>query len=387
MPAGPPLQTINQFVIEGEGSLDAARWREAVAQASAVNPVTRCVKKGRFGFTQLVAEGAEPEVKVYPNHSWDAASSDNAPFLDEPLDIHNGPTCQVILLPGQQKSRVIFRTHHMLMDGAGTKFFMEDVFRILRGEQPLGSQSTLSDPDVLAGKLGACQENPGLAQNVLSLSGQPEGDELGRRWIRQFIPGKYRNALVFILVELARLARSHNADAEGNVRIQITINQRRHIKDDRSLSNLTALLNIDLPPNATENQVRKQLLERLKNNQDLFVPPGFVLKIMSLMPDSFLRSRIQKEARGETNIRNIKTGLVSSLEKMADGEYSYDEFNANSAFAVPLPGLGNNFFLTLWEAPEGINIAMGMPKVLATNNRLETIFAELAEHIASKGKK
>jgi len=131
----PPVA--NRFIFEGTGVPDPERWRRAVEIASAANPGSRLVLKGRLGGCRWVDSGVTPQVIEAPECEQGVLPKE-APYLQKPLYPETGPTCDVVLVPGRPM-RVIFRTHHGVMDGRGTLTWAEDVFRALRGEHCTGS--------------------------------------------------------------------------------------------------------------------------------------------------------------------------------------------------------------------------------------------------------
>lgn len=46
-------------------------------------------------------------------------------------------------------TQVVFRVSHAVMDGKGVHLWATDVFRVLRGEQPLGAPDTIADHELI----------------------------------------------------------------------------------------------------------------------------------------------------------------------------------------------------------------------------------------------
>ena len=140
----------NQFFLEGTGVLDQAKWQKAVAIASEANPGTRLVLKGHLMFSHWVDSGVTPKVREVDGSAWDGLSPENAPaFLTESLSPWEGPTCEVVLVHGDPL-RIVFKSHHAVMDGRGTLTWLEDIIRALNGMDPLGSNSRITE-------LGMCK--------------------------------------------------------------------------------------------------------------------------------------------------------------------------------------------------------------------------------------
>jgi hypothetical protein len=150
---------VNQLVVEGHGTLDAAAWSDAVASAARAHPLL-CVRvRGVGRWARWQADGAAPRVRTVDGSAWDGTSGDGAPFLRERLDTDAGPVAEVLLVEGPARwssghpshpmPRVVFRSHHAVVDGRAARAFAEDVTRALRGEPPQGASSDAARlPDV-----------------------------------------------------------------------------------------------------------------------------------------------------------------------------------------------------------------------------------------------
>ena len=75
-----------------------------------------------------------------------------------------------------------FRAHHAVMDGRGLFTWIEDVFRALRGETPLGSASKLSD--FQAARTFQKGWRSIMPHEFCAPTGMPRGREPGNVWRR-----------------------------------------------------------------------------------------------------------------------------------------------------------------------------------------------------------
>lgn len=137
----------NQYFWEGTGVLDPALWHAAVEQAAESNIGCRLALTGTLNRTRWVDSGNPPLVSEIDGSRWSGMSSDDAEFLTTPLSPWDGHGCQILLIHGDPL-RVVFRTHHAVMDGRGTQTLAEDVFRALRGEPLIGSEGRTVEQDL-----------------------------------------------------------------------------------------------------------------------------------------------------------------------------------------------------------------------------------------------
>ncbi len=280
----PVRQRINQFIIEGPGELDLTRWKDAVAKAAKANP-SSCLKiKGHLGRSRWV-EGPLPAVTLLEDHQWNGCTSDHFPFLNRTFDLRQGPTADILLLPGSP-ARILVSTHHAVMDGMSTRFFMEGVFCALRGEPVPQNKSCVRDIDIVRSVEVPTRAIQPTIQDALPFNGAAEPAEKGVTWRRAFIPGNFKNVSPMILFELAKIVRANN-EADGKVRFLMPINLRRHIDDKEAMGNLSYPVTVDIDISDTETDVRKKILTTMKNKQDLYFPPPFLMNLFTWTP-SFL---------------------------------------------------------------------------------------------------
>ncbi|HEX4459002.1 MAG TPA: hypothetical protein VIA18_13590, partial [Polyangia bacterium] len=116
-----------QLFVDGEGEVDAERLTAAVAAASATYPGARLVLDGK----QWVDSGVAPPVSVIEG---DAEPDEESPRWRRPLDVHAGPTCEVVVVRRPMRTTVIFRAFHGVMDGKGALIWAHEVWRAYRDE-------------------------------------------------------------------------------------------------------------------------------------------------------------------------------------------------------------------------------------------------------------
>ena len=194
-----------QITLEGSGSLDFEKLKSAVEKASEANPGSRLVLKGALRKCYWQDSGECPRVKMVNASQWDGHNGENAPFLSVRLP-YNGPTCEVVYAKADVP-RLIFRANHGVMDGMGTFMWMEDIFRVLRGEEPVGSDSTLNEK-ILVSSLSKRTRKPYPIESIAP-TGKAAKYEKGVTWKRlsfngpqsQLI-GKVGNAIAPVRMEV-----------------------------------------------------------------------------------------------------------------------------------------------------------------------------------------
>lgn len=355
--------------------LDEALWRKAVEVAAAVNPGASLALKGHLKSSQWVADGAPPEVLVIDS-DWDGMSDHGAPFLDVNMDLRKGPLTQVILLKGA-KPKVLFRTHHAVMDGVGTHHFIDDVFQALRGESPQGAYSTVTEFEMFKRFTTPRPDNMKALPNILTPTGNPDPSVLGVTWQRVSLDKRVRGSLAKVLLILAQASHSHG---EGNVRFRVAVDMRRHDESFRSTANVTSQLFVDIEKNATERDVIGMMRAQLKEQHETWCPPSAAnsLKVPLVVLNLFFRNFARSSHRTG---RYVNSGTVSSLGEFERGRYEGGGFIGQRAYAVPIRSYRSPIFVTIWGNPNGMDLCLGMPTGLATNGRLQAICKDIRDRL------
>lgn len=357
----------NNMIIEGEGDIDLNLLQAAVNAASEANPGTRLIMSDSPVKVRWVDSGKAPCVRRADGVDWSGFQSEGAPCLTKPHhSVTEGPLCDVIIIRGNPP-RLSFRTHHAIMDGRGTMFWVEDIFRALRGETIVGSHSTLTDMDLLMPSI----KGPRY-QNCLPPTGAASGNERGAIWIRRQVSGRFRNLVSQVAILTAAMARTHS---NGTVVFNIPAD-RRTAEMPRSTANLSIGFYIDVPPgappDALADDIKKQMNQQGRNMEFLlrilypFIPIGIMARAMQASGD---RMRASNQYR--------LSGIISNLGKMQLEKYSFNGFQATTAFFIPLNFDALPLFITLSGSKDFIEILFGMPRILANAGRIEA----LADHV------
>lgn len=363
------------LVLEGEGALDPEAFERAVEVAAEVNPGVRVVLRGWVGWSRWVATGPPPRVRVADGSGWDARSPEGAPWLREPLDPRRGPVVEFILLTGPTP-RVVVRAHHGATDGRGLFLFLDDVFCALRGEVPVGSTSEVTDLE-LARRL-APTKNPRRREDCLAPTGARRGEDTSSTWRRVSVPGRFSRALPTVLCCIARIARIHGV---GEVRIGVPVDLRTRTDAARSTANLTGIMDLAIPPDATVASVQAAMDEALAAHRAaaFVLEAEFISGVPLWLATAVARTSTRRACR---NNRYDSSGTVSNLGRVSLQRFSGGGFRARTAFFIPPGTPSHACFVVLCGHEDGIEALVTMPRDLASEGRLDALTAELAAALA-----
>lgn len=360
----------NQFIFEGSGVLDHARWLSAVEIASEANPGSRMTLQGHLAFSRWVDSGITPRVSEVGGNTWDGYGPEGAPFLTEKLHYREGPTCEVVLVQGV-KPRVIFRTHHGVMDGRGTMVWAEDVFRALRGESPLGAFSTVNDCELV--KSFRKGQHDGFPSHHLAPAGRASGEGSGVVWKRVRIQGRFRNVLSRCAVLAAREAWRH---ADGPVRFGIPVDMRQRLNGQRSTANLSIAIYVEVRPETTPEQIAGNITSQLREGREGMTFRGDGL--ISHVPLWLIATRARKIIRTmHRRSRYSLSGIISNVGRVDLSMFAGGGFVADDFWALPPRNEYHPFFLGLFGYGDTLGMTLAMPRVLGDKGRLDSIMESL----------
>lgn len=372
--ATPPF--CNQMIYEGTGHFNTEKWMHAVETASEANPGSRIILKGILSLSRWIDSGRAPRLRIVDGHNWPGTGDEGAPFLQEHLDPFNGPSCEVVLINGETP-RVAFRTHHAVMDGRGTIHWAEDVFRVLRGEPPVGSDSAITDYE-LAMRFNREGRYP-PPQEFIAPTGIAENSKRGVTWKRVRIEGKFRNLLPQLAVLTAIEARRHSS---GKVRITIPVDLRHRVPELKSTGNLTNTIYVEIPEEATISSVAEDIRMQIEQKYDYKIYHRE--RLMNFVPLRILTAELEKIIRQKHNAGLYhNSGIISNLGKFDLDRFSGGGFRSTSWFAVPPCQEMVPFFMVLAGGADFANLMVGMPGVLAGSGRLEEFIERVSSGLVS----
>lgn len=368
---------VNQLVLEGVGVPGPEALRIAVEQAAAVHPGSTLRLRGFLRNLRWSSDGPAPLVSVVDAPDWSGNSPAGAEFLQRPLRPDTGPVVEVVLVRGADPDdatghRVVFRTHHAAMDGRGTWLFASDVFRALRGEPLLGSESgPWIDADYARMATDEARTDPPADRGAPT--GSPLSSEFATTWARVRVPGSFRGLLPKALVALWKASRAHTTDP---MRFAVPVDLRRYRPDRRTTANLTGIVHLDLAGVAGSAQAHARVRARLTAGMNGHHAAAMVLGaervrglplwLMGWAGARFARQRL------ETG-RFPTSATVSNLGRQDLALVSAPAFRATRAFWIPPGSPSMPLFVSLNGDARGLDIVATAPVGLATSGRLRDL--------------
>jgi len=376
-----PEETCLELVVEGVGELDPDAVVAAVAVAARATRVARLVR-GRGN--RWVDGGGTPRVRVLDGDPFDRVTLSGLPELHQSLGSGRGrPTSEVVLLTGARPA-LVFRVEHLITDGTGVLLWAEQVFRVLRGEEPLYLDDTVSEIDLRRAHPGqTTRPKPDAPAATLPPLRSPDAFGSHPQFqLRRTFDGHHTALSAKLAVALTDLCDLDHA------LVSVTVDLRRHLPDVRTTDCLSFAVMLEVRRGDTWQAAHERLLRMLAENQDVTsLPPAPVMRALVAMPTGLLRAL---SSAADKRIVNGKSGVpvpfvLSHLGRLDLDAYSAEGFTATTAYSIPKRALIAPPGITIVEAGGRTEIVVSGDDVPELRERARTLLDGLESALVPAG--
>jgi len=262
------------------------------------------------------------------------------------------------------------------MDGRGVLAWVGDVFRTLRGEEPVGAYATETDVTVVShmtDKTRTIKPDECIAPTGESVPGEP-----GSSWRRISIAEPVPKLLGRIGCALARSAWNYR---DGIVRFLIPVDLRQRRPGLLSTGNLTTTIYVDVTRDSTPDSIVFDIFRQLHNKNDCMPFAGGWVPL-DMIPISLLGMGYKvltrlNHARGLYNA----SALISNMGRIDTRMFSGAGFIADSVFAIT-PNLDKlPMIITLVECNGREEIIISIPNDLGNQDRFERLLVDVGQAV------
>lgn len=364
---------------EGNGNITRQELQSAVDIAAENNPGARVRLKSFLGFTKWVDSGIAPVVHEIQTPTWDCFSERGADFMEgsfEPLE--GRAVCDMYLIPGDT-TRIVARVLHAAMDARGLQHFIKDIFRVLRGEEPIGSSSTLTDYDVRIKFQDKIQDKP-VEMDCIPILRPSTHDtkKLSYVWRRAIVNRNISNMLPKMAIFLAQQARKHNS---GDVGFTIPVDLRGLREEVNTTANLTGYLKVKVAPDATAKSVMQQINHGIKSYMDCIIPPIF--KWVPWIPLSILIKDLRTNAEKLLYEKNkvLPSGGIVSMGMFKPEDYSCPHFRATTCIGIP--GSVGKMNVVIMNHTDHTEVVFSTPAAYNQEGQLDQLIEEFRQTMSA----
>lgn len=361
-------------VLRGYGApFDLPRWQAALNAASAVNPGVRLLMRGAMLRSRWSSAGPQPRVRHVVGHRWNGLSDTGSQFIhDVCLDVRSGPVLELILAEGEE-NLVVLRVLHAVMDGQGAMFFLQELFRALRGERLIGTNTVVSDEEVMLRQRRSL--NGKLPGQPLPVTGGPIGTERGDCWRRLVVNGPVDAVLARVILGVARRALRGGEP----VRIALPVSLRRHIAEITTTMNLTSMIHIEVGGADSVVSVREKINAALLEGRELCLPTA--IRAIKLLPLRVLDRLVSRTEKNYMRQPLLETAVVSNVGRFSSADFCCDLFTAEELFVLPAAG---NTMAVICSLDDRISVSIGTKNIFASGGRLDELVTGVAAAMTGK---
>lgn len=370
---------VNQFFVIGEGDIESNRLRSALQQAVDANPGFKLRLRGLWGWRCWDSEGFDPSVSEVSAPDWDSHHSSDAPCLGDPIDVRNDPMVQITKIHAKNGLHLLFRTHHALTDGRGTVHLINETFRVLRGETPLGSNSMITEWDIAQRELRPprpVQEGDCLPV----IKGTFDAQKTGYQWSRFDWHGDKNKLAAKLIYSVSKLAHKHFG--EGKVLIRIPADLRRYMSEGEgfTVANCSGAIDLELSTDEKLNGIRSRIVKAMRKKEDLS-PFLDNHKYARWLPTAMFRYHPKSLLAMHEKQRYRMTAIISYMGEVNNDDFRCDTFKPTSQFGVPIPFENRPLFIAACSYNDITNIITGCPQAVASMSELNRFNIQLANEL------
>ncbi len=382
---------INQIFIEGKGHLDPHKWQRAIALASKQNVGSHLRLKGIWGWRYWDSEGKNPQLHVVEHDDWDGMGTKGMNFAQQGMDVRKDSLAEVWLLPGTTP-RILFRTHHAIMDGMGTIFWIQEIFRALNRQTLLSADGRWTETTI-----AKQQKHPKYTFQVDKSASplQKKANRTLRRgchWRRIEIPGISSKIIPRFIQAIAEYIREKQLDKRvDRICMRVPADLRRYLSTEDaksySLGNCTSLIDLDISVEDDVQSIHKKILRAMRNKEDIGFVTQTALQLIKWMPGFMVRPAIYPGDKTLNTIYDKEnypfTANISYIGKQEIKHYSDGDFTATAIFGIPIALENRPLFIGISTIEKNTHATISAPYSLISEAELEKFCQELITRIVA----
>ena len=345
-----------QIIIEGIGNISISQLENAVKKSSMVNPGSRLILSRKDNKLKWIDSGIAPIVRIISLEDFEKHALNENPYLLKSLAPFDKATSEVIFIKGSS-SKIIFKSFHGTMDAKGVLHWAKDIFKCLKDEIPIGTNSNLTDFEYVT-KLAPKKYRTPIKFSKASPFNTFSSDKFDTSFHRLTIPGQ-QEALV---AKLSKLISSECYKvSQDSPTFMVPVDLRRHDNSIQTTANFSYPLFINIKKNSSWQTIHQNILQQLIEKKELSI--DFKDSSMEKLSFSLLRIGVNFFTKfiGKRK-KHLVSAIISNLGKIDLNEYSTNSFKAMNIYSLPVPVPMVPITMVITENPEHIEILFSFPK-------------------------
>lgn len=364
----------NGIILEGDGQLDIAQWRQALDAAAKANPGARLRLSGDCWWARWDSDGPMPGLRVIEDCAWDGYSERGVEVLyATKLDLRSGPTTELVVIPRPgNRTTLVLRSHHAVMDGMGSVHFYHEMFRALRGEPLVGTNGTFADVELMLST--GVSRSTSRHVKTESVTGLPAGTEVGDVWRRVQLGKPIKNQMARVAEAIAEFMHQRS---DLPALIGIPVDMRRHAPGLRSTANFANMLLVQIRKGEVAEHFRLRLKEMLEHKMETYYPR--ILGIFKLFPLAWLDKMMGRTSKNYLKRKAMETVALSNLGKFDPAPMIAPDFAPTSLLGIPIRG---SACIGLVCIGDQVEMTVGLTRERASEGRMDALIGYLQKRLA-----
>jgi hypothetical protein len=377
------------LVVDGKGDIPVTAMSSALQKLAEIYPICRSTIRGHLKNLRWEESGVAPRYiergkTSQPLSEWPTEEERRLYF--EQMDLKHEAPVAVYSFTDGFKHRLYFKIHHCALDGVATYFLVNDIFAILRGEQPLGeSEGPDTREDIYAAvlpkdyfekrqeefkrqraeekKTGASTLIYGstMASHIIN----PPTTDKQVEWTKIFIPYEKLQASsvngLLISLSMEALSRTNPKIRTRHLQAGLAVDLRFLIPGLRKAANLAGLVTVDVDkyfpltvmeratPISADIKAHIKAGDAIRKHPTFveWLPIWFMSMIMSIYRKFLFRRRLY------SSFFPLANGGRYSLPKI-----STEKYTATGAWGVPMLQINTPLFTGFLTHENGIEFTL-----------------------------
>jgi hypothetical protein len=273
-----------------------------------------------------------------------------------------GPVAEIALIPGEPQ-RMLVRASHIVTDGRGLQHWMADVFRVLRGEEPIGAPDTVDDTHFRALAADAPDAPPVQPARFPAVLGHgPAGER--PLWTRRLVHAQPSAVTARLAAAISRHVGPHIGPVGG--RVIVPVDLRRHDRTIRSSANLSAQLLQDITRDDDWRRLHGRLLRALMRKQEVVA-----LRRDFLRSNPFANSLHAAQEHDDTSFPC--TAIISDHGPVDLDRFRTARFTPRRMYTLPMLVPYAEMFVSSCQTPDGTELTLSCRRRAGAADAAEAI--------------
>ncbi len=259
------------------------------------------------------------------------------------------------------------------MDGRGALTWVDDIFKVLRGESVQEYDVSITENDLLNFTREKVQKP--IAQHFVAPQPRKVSEERGILWRKQTVQGRFSKLLPQVLLLLAQEIWRFG---KGRVRFGIPVDLRPRREGVRSTGNLTNAIFVEITPDSTIELLAREISQRLQERRDGQIT--WEDKIVPYIPLQLFKVILRAEARRSHQLKQYRcSGLISNIGRYSMSSFVGGGFTARDYWVLPLCLESIPLSVVMTGVDDRVHFVLAMPRALADYAYLDDVLAKIAE--------